>query len=174
MCSSRAYVWNSNVKRPCSLVIESCLALTFWIAFCSYSFVHCGILLFAVFVLNPAYALYAYEQRWGLHAYIASSLTLEWKVDTVGSSASHFWPNCYRRFVRICLTSSNCFGIRTWRNYWNIVKFVEVNGLGNFWKFCSRTMCRLHLQRQEILLSKLHYRPTCRCSTGVWLFMLLK
>ena len=42
------------------------------------------------------------------------------------------------------------------------------------WTFCSRTMCRLDLQRQEMFLSKLPCRPTCRCSTGVQLFMLLK
>ena len=58
------------------------------------------------------------------------------------------------------------------------VKFVEVNVLYKKiltdWTFCSRTMCRLELQRQEKFLSKLPCRPTCRCSTKVQLFMLLK
>ena len=42
------------------------------------------------------------------------------------------------------------------------------------WTFCSRRMCRVDLQRQEKLPSKLTSRPTCRCSTGVQLFMMLK
>ena len=35
-----------------------------------------GIHIFAVFVLNPAHGLRACKQKWGLHAYTTSLLTL--------------------------------------------------------------------------------------------------
>ena len=68
------------------------------------------------------------------------------------AQVSCFMPNCYRGFIDLWSTLLSCFGIRMLQSYWNIAKFLEVCGQGNFLTvrmFCSTTLCKLHLHWQH-------------------------
>ena len=48
------------------------------------------------------------------------------------AQVSCFSWNCYRGFNTLWSTLLSCFGIRMLQSYWNIAKFLEVFGQGNF------------------------------------------